>query len=169
MSFQSDLYTALSSVASGKVFPQLAEQETELPFVVYRFQSKTPSSKLDGEAPVTNYIVLIECWAETYIAALALADQVRSAINASSLVSYEESASGEDFEPILDAFMEPVTFGFWAKCLLLQLMPGLRLRTPSGLHSRLPALLMQTPVSLPRPLMVLAMAIMFAFLCRRAW
>lgn len=113
MSIQSDIVTALSSVADGRVYPQIAEQEAALPLVVYRIIGKTPAQKLNGGAGIINTTVEFACWAETYAEAISLADSVRTAINAASLISYEESSSGEDYEPQTDAFVEPVTFGFW--------------------------------------------------------
>lgn len=113
MSIQSDIVTALASVAGGRVYPQVAEQDAVMPFVVYRLLSKTPAQKMNGSAGLINTIVEFACWAETYAAAIALAENVRTAINAASLISYEDSSSGEDYEPQTDAFVEPVTFGFW--------------------------------------------------------
>jgi hypothetical protein len=113
MSLQSEIVTALAAVAGGKLYPQIAEQEATMPFVVYRITGKEPAQRLNGSAGLTRYTVLFESWAETYAAALALADQVRAAIEASSLTSFEEPASGEDYEPVTDAFVEPVVFGFW--------------------------------------------------------
>lgn len=120
MSLQSEIVTALASVAGGRLYPQIAEQDTALenlrngaPYIVYRVTSKDPAQRLNGSAGLTRFTVLFECWASTYAAALTLAEQVRTAIEASSLTSFEESASGEDYEPVIDAFVEPVLFGFW--------------------------------------------------------
>lgn len=113
MSLQSDIITALATVAGGRVYPQIAEQEAAMPLVVYRLLSKDPAIKLSGGAGLTNTIVSFECWAETYQGAIDLAEQLRAAIDASTLISYEESASGEDYEPPTDYYVEPVTYGFW--------------------------------------------------------
>ena len=82
MSLQSDIVTALSGVASGRIFPQVAPQESDLPFVVYRLISKDPAQKMNGGAGITNTSVVFDCWAETYAAAIALAESVRTAIEA---------------------------------------------------------------------------------------
>lgn len=113
MSLQSDIVSALSAVAGGRIYPQVAEQGAAKPFVVYRILSKDPAQKLGGKAGITNTSVVFDCWAETYAAAIALADQVRTAIDAASLISYEESASGEEYELQTDEFVEPVNYGFW--------------------------------------------------------
>ena len=113
MSIQSDVVTALASVAGGRVYPQIAEAEADMPFVVYRVINKDPAQRLGSAAGLINTSISFDCWADTYSAAITLAEQVRTAIDASALVSYEEPASGEDFEPQTDAFVEPVSYGFW--------------------------------------------------------
>lgn len=113
MSFQSDLYTALSGVAGGRVYPQTAPQETPLPLVVWRILNKTPNLRLGGPDGLTQYAVEFQCWADDHVEALDLADQVAVALGASALTHYPDSSPGEDFEPAIDAFVEPVYFGFW--------------------------------------------------------
>jgi len=113
MSLQSDIVTALTSVASGKVFPQFVPADVDPPFVVYRINSKDPLTTLDGVVHLHNSSVVFECYAATYSGALTLASSVRSAIVGSSLQQYEDSAPGEDYEPQMDIFVEPVYYGFW--------------------------------------------------------
>jgi hypothetical protein len=113
MSLQSDIATALASVASGHVYPQYVEEDIDLPFVVYRITSKDPLQTLDGTIQSRNSVAVFECYADTYAAALTLADDVRTAISGSALTQYEDTAPGEDYEPVIDVFMEPVFFGFW--------------------------------------------------------
>lgn len=114
MSLQSDIVTALASVAGGRVYPQAAPAEAAMPFVVYRVLEKEPLTTLGGVLEATRYTVVFDCWAEKYADALSTAQSVRTAIDASAaLVSFHVSAPGEDFEPSVDAFVEPVHYGFW--------------------------------------------------------
>lgn len=113
MSLQSDFITALAAVASGDVYPQAVPEDAELPFVVYRILNKNPLTTIDSANHNTQWLVSFECYADTYAGALTLAGTVKTAIEASSLVYYEESAPGEDYEPLLDCYMEPVFYGFW--------------------------------------------------------
>ena len=113
MSLQSDIVTALAGVAGGKVFPQFVNADQAPPFVVYRIATKDPLQTLDGTIHQRNSVAVFECYDESYAAALVLADAVRSAITASSLTQYEDTAPGEDYEPQVDLFMEPVYLGFW--------------------------------------------------------
>lgn len=113
MSLQSDIVTALAAVAGGRVYPQAAPAETAFPFVVYRIVSKEPLATLGGILEATRYTVVFDAWATTYASALSTADAVRTAIDASALNSFHASAPGEDYEPVVDAFVEPVHYGFW--------------------------------------------------------
>lgn len=114
MSFQSEIVTALASVASGRVYPQMAPADAELPFVVYRVLNKTALGQLNGHSGHTQFSVVFESYAATYAAALTLAAEVTTAIEATAtLISYREAAPGEEYEPTVDVFMEPVYFGFW--------------------------------------------------------
>ena len=119
MSIQSDIVTALAGVASGKVFPQFVNADIDPPFVVYRIASKDPLQTIDGTVHLRNSTAAFECYAENYNDALTLAGQVRSAIegsvplNSGSVVQYEDTAPGEEYQPAVDMFMEPVYYGFW--------------------------------------------------------
>ena len=113
MSLQTDLVTALAAVASGAVYPQFVPADVDPPFVVYRIVSKEPLNTLSGGKVTTNSIVEFDCFASSYAAALSLAADVRSAINASALTFYESTSPGEEYEQPIDVFMEPVYYGFW--------------------------------------------------------
>lgn len=113
MSLQSEIVTALATVASGAIYPQFVPADVDLPFVVYRVVNKDPLVTLSDGSVETNYIVEFDCYDENYSDALTLAAAVRTAIGLSSLVYYETNSPGEDYEPIIDVFMEPVFYGFW--------------------------------------------------------
>ena len=113
MSLQSDIVTALASVASGNVYPQFVPADIDPPFVVYRILSKDPLTTLSAGTVETNSVVEFDCYADTYSAALTLAGNVRTAITGSGLTYYESTAPGENYEPDVDIYMEPVFYGFW--------------------------------------------------------
>ena len=119
MSLQSDILSALSAVASGKVFAQFVPEksangaEINPPFVVFRVLNKDPLAVLTGDEGLKNFSVVFECYSETLDGALTLAGQVQSAIEASSLNYYSESAPGEDYTLEVAVYMEPVYYGFW--------------------------------------------------------
>ena len=113
MSLQSDIMTALASLGANTVWPQAVPEDEDPPFVVYRILNKDPLTTLDNSNIDINSTVAFECYAETYSAAIALAASVKAAIKASNLTSYETTAPGEDYIPLIDGYMEPVFFGFW--------------------------------------------------------
>jgi len=113
MSLQTDIVTALAGVASGKVYPQFVPADVDPPFVVYRIVAKDPLQTLDGTVHQRNSTAVFEAYADSYAAALALAADVRTAIEGSALTQYEDTAPGEDYVPAVDEFMEPVFYGFW--------------------------------------------------------
>ena len=113
MSLQSDLITALSAVASGKVYPQAVPADVELPFVVYRVINKDPLTTLNDSVDDINSIVTFESYADDYAEALSISADVVTAIEASGLTYYKTQSPGEDYEVVTDAYMEPVFFGFW--------------------------------------------------------
>lgn len=114
MSLQSDLMAALTGVVSGRVYAQMAPEDAPMPFVVYRTLEKDPLMNLAGVILSTRYTVVFDCWGASYLDALNTANSIRSAIDANStLNSFHVPASGEDYEPAIDAFIEPVHYGFW--------------------------------------------------------
>jgi hypothetical protein len=112
MSIQSDIVTALSGVAGGRIYPQIAPEGAAYPLVNYRIINKSPIVTIDGVVHATDYQVVFECWAKNYASALTVADSVRAAIHASGLDFSVIDEPGEDYEPQTDSFMEPVYFEF---------------------------------------------------------
>ena len=111
--FQGDLMTALASVASGQVYPQAAPADAAIPFVVYRILGKETIQTINGDVHQTNYTVAFDSWAGDYSSAVTLSNSVAAAIEASDLVSYRENSPGEEYEPQVDMYVEPVYYGFW--------------------------------------------------------
>jgi len=83
--------TALASVVSTKIFPLVADQDTDLPFVLYYV----------GEEPVYSkqalfaYRITIESYHSNYNDAVKLAEKVRQAIKAATEVFMYESGNPE--------------------------------------------------------------------------
>ena len=113
MSIQSDIIAALAGVAGGRVYPQAAPADAPRPFVIYRRVNQDPLGTLDGFEGSINSVFSFDCYADNYAAALATADSVRAAIDGGGFTSYRDAGSGEDYEPVIDAYMEPVIYGFW--------------------------------------------------------
>lgn len=113
MSIQSDIVTALSAVASGRVYPQAAPQDAAMPFVVYRRVASEPINTIHGTIAATKSTFVFECWAADYSSALTLSDALKAAVVASALDYTNEPSAADEYEPTADSFMDPVTYGFW--------------------------------------------------------
>lgn len=112
MSLQSDLITVLATVAGGRVYPQIAPENSTYPLVNYRILNKQAVASIAGVVYATQYDVVFECWAATYAAALSTATAVRAAIEGSTLDFYAIPEPGEEYDQQADSFMEPVYYGF---------------------------------------------------------
>lgn len=115
MSIQSDIKTALTGIASNRVYPEAAPDNASLPLVVYRKVSSEPLMTLQGYAGTTRFVFVFDCWARTYQEAMTLADSVRTAIEAAAALKplTREPADPDDYEPSVDQFVEPVLYSFW--------------------------------------------------------
>lgn len=74
------LYSLLSTVNSN-VYPGVAEQEIDPPFIVHAVRKKLPYPSKDGVSTKDIAIVAIASYAKTEKAAQTLADSVRTKID----------------------------------------------------------------------------------------
>lgn len=118
MSIQSDIVTALASVASGNIYPEAAPQSIALPMVIFVRTAREPLNVLTGATGIAKYTFVFECYDKTKLAAITLADAVRTAIAAAIATTlttqFEENVSADQYEPQVAEYMEPVSFVFWA-------------------------------------------------------
>jgi hypothetical protein len=81
MTIEEQLYTALQSLVAGRVFPDVAEQNTALPYITYQAVGGEPVNFLTGEKPgSTNVRMQVNVWAATRIGASTLGAQVENAL-----------------------------------------------------------------------------------------
>lgn len=98
MSAETDLYTAIQSVVSGKVYPGIVPEGTELPYIEYERTGSIPQNVLNSITPALTAVQLqVSIWAETLAAAQTLRDSVLTAL-ASSPVVLENDDNFVDFE-----------------------------------------------------------------------
>jgi len=71
----------LSALVGTRVFPEIAEQNTALPYVVYTIRSNEPSDTQRGPSELDTASVEVNCFAETYQTAIAISVAVRAAID----------------------------------------------------------------------------------------
>ena len=90
MSFREDVYTLLNvsgvnALVAGRIYPVVAPQGTAGDFIVWRRIGGDPLAVMSGAGISRQYVnVQVDCLADTYDAADAIADAVRAAIKAGS-------------------------------------------------------------------------------------
>lgn len=106
---QEQLFTALSGVAGGRVFPNVAPNNIAKPYVVYSRVASTPENTLADGVPVENTRFQIDCLDTTYAAVIALADVVKAAMRTSNLTNLL-LLEQDQYEP--DALLHRVILDF---------------------------------------------------------
>lgn len=100
MSAESSIYTLLSSLVGGRVYPDVAPDGAVLPMIVYQQVGGTGLSFIDGTLPSReNGRMQVSCWATTRPAAVSLSKQVEVIIcGATALQSIPLGARVSAFE-----------------------------------------------------------------------
>ncbi len=86
MTVSSDVFTRLSAfpglvaLLAARVYPLLLPQEVVLPAISYQRISGVREQSLTGDSALQHPRFQFSCWAETYAEALAVAEQVRLAL-----------------------------------------------------------------------------------------
>ena len=73
--------TAVTDIVGTKIFPEIAEQETAVPFVIYQVQSVQPEDTHDGPSKLDEVRVEVLCYDDAYNGAADLASAVRAALD----------------------------------------------------------------------------------------
>ena len=71
----------VTAIVGTKIFPEVAEQETALPLIVYQLQSVAPEDTHDGPSKLDEVRFEFLCYADTYNGAADLGDKVRGALD----------------------------------------------------------------------------------------
>jgi hypothetical protein len=87
--------TAITNVVGQRIYPQLNTQEPEFPEIVYTIlgSENTPTVKT-GSSSLKRWVVRVDCYAATEIAASALGKLVRDALTPSSGTPWTDSGNG---------------------------------------------------------------------------
>jgi hypothetical protein len=109
---QQDIFTALSSVAGERVFPNNAPNNVQKPYVVYARVSSAPENTLADGAPLENTRLQVDCFDTTYAAAVALAEAVKAAMK-SSAITHILLLEQDQFEPDASLHRVILDFSIW--------------------------------------------------------
>lgn len=114
MTIETTIYTALSSLASGKVYPLVAPEKITAPYIVYSRISSTPENTLDGGATIDLVRIQVDTYANTYSAVKSLAESVRSALEGSAAKATLQTDQ-DLFEPDLKVYRISQDYYCWQR------------------------------------------------------
>lgn len=113
MTTERDLQGLLATLATGGCWPVVNTSPTvTYPYIVFMEVVSVPET-LD-ESVLTAKRFQIDCFAKSYGAAKALANAVRAAIAASSMVSAFISAMDGEYNPVTKDFQVITEFTIWS-------------------------------------------------------
>ena len=109
---QQEVMSALAvaaHVADGRVFPNIAPNNAQTPYVVYARISSAPETTRDNGAPIDNVRLQLDCFDTTYAGAVAVAEAVKAAL-AASAITHLLLLEQDQFEP--EALLHRVILDF---------------------------------------------------------
>lgn len=85
MTIETRLCEVLNDLVAGRVFPDIAPPDAEVPYITYQQVGGDPVNLLTGESPgKKNARMQINVWAGSRLEASGLTDQVESALRAAT-------------------------------------------------------------------------------------
>lgn len=116
MSAEALLTTLLAPLVSGRMYPDVAPLDSDLPRIVYQQVGGDSVVFIEGTLPNTeNARMQLACWATTRAAALDLAKQVETAIVASPAFQGRPiSARVSDYEEDTELYGARQDFSIWS-------------------------------------------------------
>jgi len=86
--------SVLQHLAGGRVFPDVAPEKTETPYITYQAVGGAPVNFLSGDQPDKQPVRMqVNCWASTRIEASELGAQVEQAMRAAIALQVEVDSS----------------------------------------------------------------------------
>jgi hypothetical protein len=100
MTVEAIVYAALSALASGQVFPDIAPAKTPAPWITYQAVGGQAFPMLDASTPITrNARVQVNVWAKTRAQAAELMEQAFQALANPVVKAVPIGAPVSTFEP----------------------------------------------------------------------
>ena len=82
---QEQIAAALGAIAGGRLYPNVAPNNVQKPYLVYLRVASAPENTLADGVPIDNTRLQIDCFDTTYAGVIALAESVKTAMRASGL------------------------------------------------------------------------------------
>lgn len=109
------LLTATPAVTALVPAPRIAidrvEQGTAYPLIVLARSASLPQNCLDGTVLATQVSLEVQCWAENFASASAVADAVTAAVRA--VLPHQVSARVGGYDADLDRTVASLTVDWW--------------------------------------------------------
>lgn len=96
----------VTDLVGTRVFPALAAQEAEMPFITYELVQITPSDEKDGPSTMDEVRVEVVCYAEKYSVAADLGTKVRTALDRMALQGDGISIQSIKFHDVTDEVLD---------------------------------------------------------------
>ena len=97
--------TTITDIVSTRIFPNVAPQKTELPFIIYDVNGVEPNDTKDGASTLDTNDVMISCYSVTYSQASDLAQKIRVAMDRINEGTYGgETIQSSQFQSYNDIF-----------------------------------------------------------------
>lgn len=85
MTIESEVFAALQGLVDGRVFPDVAPEDTPVPYITYQAVGGEPVNLLTGELPgKTNTRMQVNVWASTRLAASEIGAQVENVLRSAN-------------------------------------------------------------------------------------
>jgi hypothetical protein len=95
----------IQAFVDDRVFPNVAPQTTEFPFIIYDVTGVQPNDTKDGPSTLDTNDVMISCYSETYSQASGLAQKIRIAMDRINEGTYGgEQIQSSQFQSYNDIF-----------------------------------------------------------------
>lgn len=92
-------------IVGNRIFPNVAPQTTQFPFIIYDITGVEPNDTKDGVSTLDTNDVMISCYSETYSQASDLAKKVRVAMDRINEGTYAaEQIQSSQFQNYNDIF-----------------------------------------------------------------
>ena len=95
----------VSTLVGTRIFPNVAPQTTQFPFIIYDITGVSPNDTKDGASTLDTNDVMISCYSETYSQASDLAQKIRIAMDRINQGDYgSETIQSSQFQSYNDIF-----------------------------------------------------------------
>ena len=95
----------ITDIVSTRIFPNVAPQTTQFPFIIYDITGVDPNDTKDGASTLDTNDVMISCYSETYSEASDLAQKIRVAMDRINEGTYGgETIQSSQFQSYNDIF-----------------------------------------------------------------